>query len=62
MIKDTGIVIVDVSFNACGKSFIYIRKRSGPKIDPCGTAQLISAASEKTCSSVTKNFLLEGFG
>ena len=51
-----------VSFNACGKSFIYIRKRSGPKIDPCGTAQLISAASEKTCSSVTKNFLLEGFG
>ena len=40
------------------KSFKYIRKRSGLKIDPCGTPPLISPASEKI-SSVTKNFLLE---
>ena len=40
------------------KSFKYIRKRSGLKIDPCGTPPLISPASEKI-SSVTKNFLFE---
>ena len=48
-----------VSFNACGNSFMYIRKRSGPKIDPCGTPQFISPTSEKTFSSVTKNFLFQ---
>ena len=31
-----------VSFNACGKSFIYIREKSGLNIDPCGTPQFIS--------------------
>ena len=36
--------------------YIYIRKRSGPEIDPCGTPQVISPASEKTFSSVTVKF------
>ena len=42
-------------------SHLYIRKRSVPKIDPCGTPQFISPASEKTFSSVTKNFLFERY-
>ena len=45
---------IQVSFNACGKSLIYIRKKSSPKIDPCGTLQFISPVSERTFSSVTK--------
>ena len=48
-------------FNACGKSFLYIRKRSGPKIDPYGTPQFISPVFEKTFSSVTKKFLFERY-
>ena len=47
-----------VSFNACGKSFIYIKKRSSSKIDPL---QFISPACKKTFSSVTKNFLFERY-
>ena len=47
-----------VLFNACGKSFIYIMKRKCPKIDPCGTPQFISSASEKIFSSVPKKFCL----
>ena len=50
-----------VLFNVCGKSFIYVRKGSGIKIDPCRTPQFISPASKKTFSSVTKNFLFERF-
>ena len=46
-----------VSFNACGKSFIYIKKRSGPRTDACGTPQFISPASEETFSSVKKKFV-----
>ena len=62
LIKDTGIVRKDqVLFNACGKLFIYITKRSGPKMDPRGTSQFISPASEKTPFSVSKNFLHERY-
>ena len=50
-----------VLFNACGKSFKFIRKRRDPKIDHCGTPQFISPASEKTFSSATKNFLFERY-
>ena len=32
-----------------------------PKIDFCGTPQFISPATEKTCSSVIKNFLFERY-
>ena len=48
-----------ISFEAYGKSFIYIRKRSDPSIDLYGTLQFISPESEKTFSSVTKKFLCE---
>ena len=42
-------------FHACGNSFIYIRKKSGPKVDPCRTPEfIISPASEKIFSNVTK--------
>ena len=40
---------------------LYVRKRSSPKIDPYGTPQFISPVSEKKFSSVTKNFLFEGY-
>ena len=40
---------------------MYIRKRNSPKIDPCGTPQFISPASQKTFSSVIKNFQFERF-
>ena len=40
---------------------IYIRKRSGSKIDSCGTPQFISPASEKKSSSVMKGFLFERY-
>ena len=39
-----------VSLNAYGNSFMYIRKRSGPKINPHGTPQFISATSHKKLS------------
>ena len=60
LIKDTNIVSTEVGpalFNVCGKSFIYIRKRSGPKTDPCGTPELISSASEK----ISSNFLFDKY-
>ena len=34
--------------------YIYIRKRSGSMVDPCGTPQVISPASEKTLSKCYK--------
>ena len=40
---------------------MYIRKRSGPKIDPCRTPEFINPASEKTFPSVTKKFLFERY-
>ena len=33
------------SFNACSKTFIYIKKRSDSKIDLCGTSRFFSPAS-----------------
>ena len=36
-----------------GKSFIYIRNRSGPKIDPCGTPEVTSKNSEEEFSMTT---------
>ena len=47
-----------VSFNTCGKSFIYIRKRSGPQKDTCETPQFLTPESEKTSSS---DFLFERY-
>ena len=46
-----------VSFNDCGKLFIYIKKRSGP----CGTPQFISLASENFSSVSNKNSLFERY-
>ena len=40
---------------------IIYYKESDTKIDPCETPQFISPASEKTFSSVTKNFLFERY-
>ena len=43
-------------------SHLYIYyKESDTKIDPCEKPQFISPASEKTFSSVTKNFLFERY-
>ena len=39
-----------VSLNAYGNSFMYIRKRSGPKINPSETPQFISPTSHKKLS------------
>ena len=36
-----------------------IEKRSGPRIEPCGTPYFNAPASEKTLSTHTKNFLFE---
>ena len=47
-----------VSFEVCGKSFMYIRKTSSLKIDSCGTTQFISPTSEKISSNATKIFCL----
>ena len=44
--------------NVCFKSFIYIKRRSSPKIDPCGTPQFIILVSEKTSSIVTESSCL----
>ena len=41
--------------------YVYIRMRSGFKIDPCETPQFIIPVSEKTFSSGTKNFLFERY-
>ena len=41
---------------------MYIKNRSGPKIDPCGTPHVIKPSSEKTPSRDTKKFLLERYG
>ena len=38
--------------------YTHTRKRSGPKIDPCGTPQVINPASEKTYSVTVKFFCL----
>ena len=43
-----------VSSTACGRSLIYIKKKSGPKIDLCGTPHVIKPSSGKTLSSNTE--------
>ena len=50
-----------VSLKTCGRSLIYIRKMSGPRIEPCGTPHVIKPSSEKTPSSNTKHFLFERY-
>ena len=40
---------------------LYVRKRSRPIIDPCGTPQFIGPVSENKFSSVTRNFLFERY-
>ena len=47
-----------LSLKACGKSLIYIKKRSCPRIEPCETPYVIKPSSKKTPSSITKDFLL----
>ena len=46
-------------FTACGKSFMYKRKRRGPNIESCGTPHFKSAGSEYAVSTLTqkKNYL-----
>ena len=46
-----------VSLKACGRPLIYIKKRSGPRIEPCRTPPVIKRSSEKTPSSNKKKFL-----
>ena len=41
------------------KSFTYIMKRSGPKIDLCGTAQIISRVDVFIASACRNCFLFE---
>ena len=48
-----------VSLNDFGKSLIKIKKRSGPRIEPCRTPHVSKPSSEKTTSIDTKNFLFE---
>ena len=45
--------------NDWGRSVTYNRKRSGPRIEACGTPYFNVPASEKTLSIQTKNFLFE---
>ena len=42
-----------------GRPFTYNRKRSVPRIEPCGTPCFNVPVSEKTLSIQTKNFLFE---
>ena len=35
-----------LAFNPFGKSLIYMRKRSGPNIEPCGTPAKTGAHAE----------------
>ena len=48
-----------MSDNDKGKSFTYNRKKSGPRIEPCGTTYFNVTASEKTLSIQTKKLLFE---
>ena len=35
-----------------GKSCIYIKNKSGPKIEPCGTPVVMGMVSEKTSKTI----------
>ena len=48
-----------ISFSDCGKSLILIKKRSGPRIESCGTPHVSGPSYEKTPSIDTKKFLFE---
>ena len=48
-----------VSLKACGRSLIKIKKRGGPRTEPCGIPHLIKTSSKETPSSNTKKFLFE---
>ena len=50
--------IKDKTLEDLQKSLIYIRKSSGPKIDPCGTPQFTIFVSELVLAIETNCFLL----
>ena len=60
LVEDTGVICIQTGacvWYDCGRSFTYNRKRSVPRIEPCGTTYFNVPASEKTVQ--TKNFLFE---
>ena len=60
--EDTGVICIQIgaaSDNDWRKLFACNRKRSSPRIEPCGTPYLNVLASEKTLSIQTKSFLFE---
>ena len=51
-----------VSLKACGRSLIYIKKRSGPRIEPCGTPHVIKPSSKKESIEYYKKFSFRKIG
>jgi hypothetical protein len=47
LISSANKVGFDMSFITAGRSFIYNKKNNDPRIDPCGTPNLICFQSEK---------------
>ena len=43
LVSSAKIIGAEVLFMILGRSFMYIKKSSGPKIEPCGTPQLTLA-------------------
>ena len=37
-----------VSLKTCGRSLMYIKKSSGPRIEPCGTSHVIKPSSKNS--------------
>ena len=59
LVEDAYVIFLQASNNDWGRSVTYNRKRSGPRIDPCGTPYFNVPVSEKTLSIETKNFVFE---
>ena len=45
-----------VSLKACGRSLIYIKKKSGPRIEPCGIPHVIKLLPKKLLPAIQKIF------
>ena len=41
---------------ACGRSLLYIKKKSGPRIESCGTPHVIKASSKELLPALQKIF------
>ena len=46
-------ILIIVCLRQTGKSFKYIKKRRGPKIEPCGTPHVADFVLESCCSHDT---------